>query len=322
MVFTKFMYGPESTYGTAATRTTTLGRVQSYDPDENNSMIYERGLGEGLNPVKTYYGPYNCGASVGFNVVNFDFLKHWIGPKTGSDPWTLTEAIDIEANETSLQPFTFEASNTTESTDDVHIMSGCIGNAFSLTASIGGILSCDASFFGQKTFRDTTATSYTALTEDSYVAINGTWKWGATPTEFTSVRSFTLNYTNGLSPDDNRTLDSRFTKMPVLSAGRIYNGDLTVVLNQALAQTIYTNFYGQTPSSGPVGGTTDAAPTADLEFKIEFVKSDEYATLWLDQASIDSISEPVAVGGGVVLLNFNFTARQGRSNTPIVWGAN
>lgn len=322
-VFTRFMWGGETTYGTAATRDNVLSRVQSFEPQENNSTIYERGLGEGLNIVQSYYGPYLCGATNMFNVNSFEFLKHFIGGRTGAgtagDPYKFNEATSIGESDADLvmQPFTFEAANTTEATDDVQLFTGCIGNEFTLQATIGEIISCNATFFAQKSTRDVTATSYTPSTAKSYLAINGTWKFGATPTEFTSVRAFTINYTNNLDPNNFRTLDNRFIYLPVLSAGRLYTGSLTVYMSQSLATTIYTNFYGQTPTSGPVSGSTDPAVTPDLEFKIELINGTSNASIWLDQCSIDSISSPIAIGGGVVELTFNFTAKYGKDNAPI-----
>lgn len=323
-IFSQFMYGGESTYGTAATRDTVLSRVQTFDPSETNSMIYERGLGEGVNVVKSYYGPYNCGGSINFNVNDFDFLKHFVGPKTGDgaaegSAYTLTEATSVEANNTSLQPFSFEAANITESTDDVQLFDGCVGNDFSLSGTVDSILTCDANFFGRKTYRTTSATNYTASTVSSFVMINGTWKWGSTPSEMSGVRSFTLNYTNGFSPDNFRSIESRFINIPVLQGARGYSGAVTVAASQSLASTIYTSFYGQTPSDGPEDGSSGIEPTADLEFKIEFISGSKYAIIWLDQCSIDNISEPVAIGNGVMLMTFNFTAKYGKGNAPIRW---
>jgi len=39
----------------------------------------------------------------------------------------------------------------------------------------------------------------------------------------------------------------------------------------------------------------------------------------LDQCSIDDISKPIALGGDLVLMSFNGTAREGKNNDPITW---
>ena len=144
-IFSQFMYAGESAYGTLIARDTVHSRVQTFNPTEENNFSYERGLGEGLNVVKTYYGPYNCGATVNFNVNDFDFLKYFVGPKTGAgsvgNPYLLTEATVGLINETnSLQSFSYEAANTSDTTDDVLLFEGCVGNGFALSGQVDRIL--------------------------------------------------------------------------------------------------------------------------------------------------------------------------------------
>lgn len=322
--FSRVMYATESTLGTAVTRTEELSRLQNCALTEENNFIYERGIGEGVNIVKTYYGNYLARIAGSINVNDFDFFKYFIGPKTGAgtsgDKYTLTEATAGNINDTNaLDSFTMELANVTESTSDVEIVSGCVGNSFTLAGSLGRILTANFDIFGQKTVHGTSATSYTAVTLDSYVMINGTWKWGATPTAYSGLREFTLNYTNGFSPEEFFISTSRLMQNVTLPAGRGYTGSVTVVTSQSLADTIYTNFYGQTPTSGPETGSTAVVPTADLEFKIELVNGANYANIWLDQCSIDNISRPIDLGQGLRLMTFDYTAKAGQSNTPITW---
>lgn len=320
-IFSRAMYGTESTYATAATRTSELSRIQSIDPNEDNGFIYEKGLGEGLNVVKTYNGPYNCGANVVFNVNDFDFLKHGVGGKSGAgsvgDPYVLNEAtgIDVTNSDTTINPFSFEYANVTEG-DDVIVYTGCIINDFSLTASVGSILSCNANLFGSKSNRPGSATSYSAVTENSYIMLGGSWKFGTTPSEVTGIREFTINYTNGLTPDDFRNIDSRFISMPTLGAGRSYTGSVTVATNKTTADSIYDTFYGQSGSSGPASDT-EALP--NIEFEIDLINNSKYATLWLDQCSIDNITRGSSIGGGLMLLTFSFTAKSAKDAKFIRW---
>jgi hypothetical protein len=329
--FSKIQYGPEaSAYGTEAVSYTELARVQSIDLDPgDNSFIYDRGLGEGLNISNTYYGPFKSNNnSITFDVVDFDFLKHWIGNLTGAgtaiSPYTLTEATSISttAGIGILQPFSIEELNDNESTDSVNTALGCVGTTFSLEGSIGSKLTCKANFTAQKTLFRTSGETYTAVTDPAFIMLNGTFKWGATPTAISGVQEFTLNYDNGLIFDDEtRDAVSRFQAIPNLGKGRKYTGRIGIKMATALATTIINDFYGY--SSGgvysPNTGSTSISPTADLEFKIELVNGSKYATIWVDQCSIDRLSKPVSLGGGLVILFFEFTAKYGKDNAPIKW---
>lgn len=324
--FLQVMYGGQtSAYGTAATPNTVLARVQSFNGTNENGFIYDRGLGNGINAVATYLGPWSSGGQINFSVVDFDFLKHWIGQKSGAgssgDPYTLTEAsiINVADAASTLQPFTLEAANTYESTDSIEKYIGCVGQNFTLSGEIGGKLECNATFVAQQsTFAAGTPTSYTPNTNSAFVMINGTWKWGATPSALSGVRRFSISYDNGLVTDT-RSLDSRFIGQPVLGQ-RTYNFSFDILMTSGLSTTLFQNFYGTATSPITVAdGSSAIIPTADLEFKVELVNGSNYANIWLDQCSIDRISKPQSVGGGVVVLTIEGTARQGRSNAPITW---
>jgi len=323
-IYSQFMYGTETTYGTSVTRNTVHSRIQSYDPFERNNNIYERGCGEGMNSVKSYYGPYDCGATVNFNVNDFDFLKHWIGPKTGSgtagSPYLLTEATEPLMNSAnSIYSFSYEAANTSDATDDVLLFGGCVGNDFTFNGEVDGILSCSANFFGQKSLSVSSATSYTPSAVSSFVMINGSWKWGSTPSVISGVRRFSMTYTNGMTASDYRDINNRFISRPTLPGNRLYSGTLTVATSTTLAQSIRADFYGQVATSGPEDGSTSVETKANLEFEIDFISGSKYAVIALDACSIDDISEPSAIGNGLVLMTFNFTAREAKSNIPIKW---
>lgn len=321
--FSRAMYADETTFGTAVTRDTVLSRLQNISVSENNNMIYDRGLGEGLNIVKSYYGPYDVDFSGNLNVNDFDFFQYFIGPKSGSGtsgtPYVLTEAtVGLIGETNSIDSFSMEVINTTETTADGKLLSGCVGNGFSLSGSIQNPLTASFEGFAQKAVGITSATSYTASTTDSYMITGGIFKWGATPTTLPGVRSFTLNYTNGMDKNMFRNTSSRLIEKPVLPSGRGYTGTLTVRLTQSLASTIYTSFYGQTHTSGPIDDGTSIS-TADLEFEIDLANGVRGATIWLDQCSINDITNDHDIGGGLRELTFNFTAQAGKGNTPIKW---
>jgi len=321
--FLQVMYGGQtSAYGTAATPDTVLARVQSFNPINENGFVYDRGLNN-MNPVATYLGPWNSGGQIVFSVTSFDFLKHWVGPKSGAgtagDKYLLTEATDIEVNTTSLQPFTAEFANTYENTDSVESHIGCVGTDFTLSGSIGSKLECTANFVSREsTFLTGSPTSYTPVTDSAFVMINGTWKWGATPTSLSGVRSFRISYTGGVITDT-RSLDSRFIGIPVLGQ-RSYKFSFDILMTSGLSSTLIKDFYGTASSPLTVAdGSTSTSPTSGLEFSIDFINGNNYASINLDECSIDRISKPQNIGGGAVVLTIEGTAREGKNNVPISW---
>ena len=319
-IFTKIQYAGETAYGTEGSSYNELARVQSCNMESENSFIYDYGVGEGLNSSNTYYGPFRTRGDISYSIVDFDFLKHWVGPKSGSgtagDPYVLTEATSINVNTSSLQPFSIERYNDTESTASTDYMTGCVGTNFTISGSIGTKVECQASFFGQKSAYRTTGETYTPVTDPAFIMLNGSWKWGATPTALAGVREFTLSMTTKTNPDDTRSVESRFIGMPVIGI-REYKFTVGIIMASALSTTIITDFYGG--GLVPNTGSTSVSPTADLEFEVALVNGNKYATLWLDQCSIDKISKPTDLGGGIVLLTFEGTARLGKGNTPIKW---
>jgi len=318
--YTKIQYATEdSAYGTEGTSYNELPRVQNINPVSENGYIFDRGLGEGMNVSNTYYGPFVSRGNIVFNITDFDFLKHWVGPKSGSgtagDPYVLTEATNLSTSSSDLQPFSLESKNDDESTASVDYYTGCVGDDFELSAERDSKLRCSANFVAQKSGFRTSGESYTANTNNALIMIGGTWKWGTAPTALSGVQSFTINYRNNLNVD-NRSLESRFMNIPKLTI-RDYKITVTILMSESLSSTIITDFYGG--ATTPNDGSSSSTPTSDLEFKPEFVNGDFNAYLWLDQLSVDRISKPASVGGGLVQLTFECTAQKARSNELITW---
>jgi len=318
--FTKVQYaGQTSALQTEGTSYNELARCQSCTIESKNNIIYDRGMGEGLNAVASYLGPYDVTGSLAFDVVDFDILKHWIGPKSGAgtagDHYIITEATSVAFTTTALQPFSIERLNDTEATDSVDVAIGCTGTEFTLSGELGGKLKCEGKWIGRHDLQRETHETYTPNTGNSFIMINGTWKWGATPTALSGIRSFNISYNNGLITDT-RSIEGRFINTPKLGA-RDYKFSITVIMAQALQATLYTNFY--VGALTPEDGSTTISPTSDLEFKIEFINGSKYSTLWLDQCSLDDTVKTTALGGGLVLATFNGTGRLGKGNVPIEW---
>ena len=317
----KIMYGPQtSAYETAGTRTTVLGRVQSFSASPTENLIYDYGVGEGFNSVSTLLSTMDVTGNVQFNPTadGLDFLKHWIGVKSGAgtsgDPYTLTEDDVVGLTSSDIQVFTLEVANDTESTDSVDLYVGCVGTDFTITGEIGQKVVIDANFVARHPQYGTTATSYSTVTTPAFIVVGGTYSFGSSPTSLSGVRSFSWTYTGNYSPGDDRALDSRFISIPVLKQ-RQYDWSLTMSMSQAIASTWKTYFFGA--SGQPLDGSTTSTPTADLEFKIELTNGSENALFWLDQCNVLTMSEPISVGGGRVILTVNGRSRLGRSNAPI-----
>jgi len=325
-MFTKIQYGTEaSAYGTECVSWSEAIRVQSASIESENNFIYDAGLGEGLNAVSTTYGPFDASGSLAFSVVDFDMLKHWIGPKSGAgtagDHYKLTEATALSVSSSHLQPFSIEILNDDGTDSDSSDFGwGCVGKDFSLSGELGGKLEFSGNFVAQKSGFRSTGETYTPNTNSSFVMINGTWKWGATPSALSGVRSFTLNYDNKLNTDT-RTVESRFISIPKLGAPRGYTFEVSIIMANALKTTIINDFYGYETGGvyTPETGSVSTSPTSSLEFELEFVNGSKYGNIQLDECSIDNISKSINLGGDLVLLTFKGTARKGLGNVPIEW---
>mgnify|MGYP007071607537 CR=1 FL=1 len=317
----QYMYGPQtSAFETAGTSTTVLGRVQQFTGRRENRFIYDAGMGEGFNDVATYLGTYECGGNVVFNPVDFDFLKHWIGPKSGSgtagSPYVLTEVNVIGFTSSDIQVFTFEDANVTEATNEVVKYIGCVGDAFTLSGNIGSKLVCNATFLARHTVSSTSATAYTPTTANAFTMLAGVWSFGSTPSALSGVQSFSLSYRNNLNGPSNRDIDSRFIARPVLGIKK-YFFTLDIKMTSALATAIIDAHYSNTNS--PNTGASAANPTADLEFKIALTTGNKLCTLWVDQCAVESIVASKDIGGGLVILRVAGYARLGKDSTPIKW---
>lgn len=326
-IFTKLQYAAEdSAYGTEGTSYTELARVQRGSIESNNGIIYDRGVGEGLNVVNSYYGPFSANGNVAFDVVDFDFLKHFVGNKSGAgtsgDKYTLTEATSIQAASAAagiLQPFSIEVLND-DTSDTVTYATGCVGTSFELSGSIGSKVTCSASFIAQKTHYRSTHETYTPVTDAAFIMLNGTFKWGSSPSTISGVQNFRLSYSNGINPDANRDITSRFIGIPHFGL-REYKFEFGILMASSLATSIINDFYGYSNSGvySPEDGSNSISPTSSLEFTLDLVNGSKYATIQFDEATIDRLAQPIQVGNDLVVLNVAGTAREGKSNAPILW---
>lgn len=319
---TEIQYGGESTYGTEVATTQEIGKVSKFTPTHNNNLMHIQGLGEGRDVTHSLYGVYDCGFDIEWEVSDFAFLKHWIGPQTGSgntsSPYILTENDYVGLNTSTIQCFSMEVNHQDLATDDTDTYTGCVGNNFSLSGQIGSTLKCKASGVARSVTSSTTGTAYTAITTNPWIMAQGTWSWGTGPSAVAGIQSFTVDYSNSLIIS--RDIDSRFIAMPIAGI-RSYKFSIVVKMTSTIATTFRDVFYGQ--ANSPVTGVASASVIPDYELKILFSEGssagNRNAYLWLDACSIDSISKDISVGGDVVALTISGTAQTGRSNVPISW---
>ena len=309
-IMTKVQFASQtSAFETEGTSYTEISKVQSCNINGENGNIYSRGLGEGLNASTTHYGPYNVSGDINFNVVDFAFLKHWIGPMTGAgtagDKYTLTEYTSIGLTTSDLQPFSIEKSNDTEAAKSVQFAVGGIGTDFTLSGSIGSELNCAGNFVARHDGFRATGQAYTPVTTNAFVMINGTWKWGATPSALSGVRDFSISVTNQFDFETTRSLNSRFIGL-IAPAPREYKATVGIIMSSSLSTTIINDYFGNVDSGvyTPEDGSNSISPASSLEFKVELMNGNRYAIINLDECAIDKISIPSEIGGGLVIMTF------------------
>lgn len=325
-MYTKVQYGAESSaYGTETGSYTEAIRVQSINIESDNGFIHDIGIGEGLNASNTYYGPFDSSGSINLNLTDFDLLKHWIGPKSGAgtvgDPWILTEAEYLSTSSSNLQPFSIEVKNDdAEDSISANVGLGCTGSSFGLTCDIGERLKFNGDFVAQKSGFRSTGETYVPNTESSFIMINGTFKYGTSPVALPGIQSLSLNYDNKLVLDT-REIDNRFLGIPKLGAPREYKGSVSIKMNNALKTTIINGFYGNLTTGLYTPNIADVSPTDSVEFEVTLYSKTKVCVIQLDNVVIDKLVNSVSLGGGLVLLSFEFTARESKGNEFVKWWA-
>lgn len=311
------LYGLESTYGTAVTASTSIGRLQSVNVTVNNAPIKLRGLGSGPNVKDSLFGPLDVRFSWEQELHDADIFKLAVGPKTGAgtsgSPYVMTEASAVST--TQLPFFTFEGSSN-DTTDEGVILEGCVIESFQCTFAMNATARVSFNGVAESMSNVSSSQTYTEATTKPFVFHQITVKWGATPTALGRVVSGQVGMNNNLVVY--RGLGSRFIVQPELGL-RDYTFTLTVYMSETSYETLRTSFYGGT--STPNTGVASAAfPTTD---KLHILASEGSSTgnrniqFQLDEAVIDSMSQPAAVGSGLVQVTFNGHAHKGISNQPV-----
>lgn len=314
-IFSRVMYGTESTYGTAVTRDTVLPKIRSASPVQVINKTYDASVGEGANVVASNKTGIDAGGNnnLWMTPSGNDFLQFFVGPITGAgtsgDPYVVTEATDITD-----YSFSCEMSNAQSSANSGFLLSGCVGNTFSISGSVGSTITFDSSFVAQKGVFLSTITSYTKVSEEPYVMVGGTFLYGGST--LSGVRAFTYNFSNGLlSGDDTRNADTLFIEKPAMGV-RTHSGEVSVKMSSSIATSIIADYYGQTATSGPVD---DGATITGKELNFTFKRGSERLQIYLDEVTIDDVPVVYDLAQGIVIITFPFTARYGKDNKPIRW---
>lgn len=317
-LFTPLQYASETTYGTPVAVTTAVGSVQSLTPTNANNFTFVYGPNRKLQ--RAVYGTYTTGLTGLFQLHDFAFLRHFVGPLSGSgtavSPYTLTIA-DFTGLESSgyMQPFTLEQGDISDDTKTTY--TGCVGADFSLSGSVGSIIDCSFNIISQKPTDSATATAYTEPTTLPWTFQSGSFFYGTTPTEIPEITSFSISYNNSLIQHWGGG-NGRFMRQPLM-AQLVITFTLTLRATSSQYQALKDNFYGA--SNTPTDATSSATAALNNEFKIELTEgtSARQADIWLDNVYSTDISEAVAVGGdNIVEFTLSGRASDGRNSSAFV----
>ena len=332
MVFTdrrtEIMYGTESTYGTAVSATTAIGKITNFTVNENQGIIGLRGVGEGRNINQWIYGNYDVSGTISWEVSDFTFMQYAVGPLTGAGtsdaaPKILTEADEYGTGASDINSFTMVVNDEDSSADQEDTYTGCILGEITVQGTEGGRVTATAPWVGQSSSKDTTiANPYTKVTINPYlVSQTSSIKWGATPSALAKIVSWSVTLRNNFIAF--RSVGTRFIEQPV-AGPRDYLFTVTLRDSQAILATLESNFLNDASSPyTPTDAVASGSPTASLELEIKFGEGvgsgDRKATIGLDETTLFDHSRAISIGGGIVQKTYNGGAKEGKNSTPMVW---
>lgn len=322
---TALQYGSESTYGTEVATTNAIGKVTNFTPTRNNNLLPLRNVGSGRNVTQSLWGPYDSGGTIDAQLHDFDFLKYWIGPKSGAgtsgNPYVLTESAIIgTTSSTDILPFSLEVGAEEGATDAVNTYVGCVGNTFTLNGSIGNPITGNFVFIAKTHVPSTTATAYTEPSTPPWMYQQITYKYGTGLTAIAKVQSWSITMTNNLFTYRD---SSRFIEKPEPGM-RDYTWTMTVLASDANKTAFEEAADGS--STGPVSGQTTAYYQESEGFQVlmqEGTNSGQrQAQIKLANCWIDNVSKPVPVGNELTLLTITGGARSALNNNFVTWWTN
>ncbi len=326
---TRVQYKEESAYGVQAGAVDTVisGKVKNFNPDLNNTLTRTQGMGEGRNETQTLIGNFDIKWSMDIECATDipTFLEFLIGTKAGSGttaaPWYLEEADRVAyTGSPVLGSFKMEVGSEAGTVDDVDTYFGCIMNKATFNFAINTSLTVSIEGFAKIPISGTTTTAYTANTDLVYMSQQANFKWNGSIVA--RVQSGNLVIDNKFDPDENRGLGSRFLLEPQPNE-RTYDWTIVVKMTATIATTLRNHFYGQVNT--PIDGVLNSELTQYaliLPFSEGAATGDKNINILLSENSIDSISKPVSIGGGLVEATITGHGKKGTtdtSNKPIKW---
>ena len=320
------LYGGESAFGSGATPGSNIGIVTNFAPTFKNNNIRIYGVGDGRNATDTAYGNLDISGSVDFQVIDFNFLRHFVGVRSGSGtsgaPYELTEADDYSGSTSAgIQTFALEVAGFDETTDDVETYTGCWGIGFTFNFALDAPLTCTANFGAATITGGTTAAGYTANTRIPYLMQSGTFKWGATPSTVTRVQSGSITIAN--NPVPIRQAGSRIV-VGVAAGQRTWDFTIELIMTDSLRTTLEQDLYGQAVGSGPNDGVTTPNPPANKELSMVFaISGTDTGEILLNDCVIEERSKPIPLGNDLIMVTYTGWAHSGgntsNTNQPLRW---
>ena len=321
------IYGGEvGSFGAGGTPNTNIGIVTNFSPSFKNTNLRLHGVGDGRNAILTAYGMLELTGTVDFQVIDFNFFRHLIGPRTGSGtsgaPYVLTEADNYSQSASSgIQIFTMEAAGYDETTDDVETYKGCWINSATLNFSLDTPLNASVNWGASTVTGGTSAAGYTANTRVPYLMQSGTFSWGTTPTAVTRVQSGSITIYN--NPVIMREVGSRFVT-GVAAGQRMYDFTVELIMTDALRATLEQDLYGQAVASGPATGIAAASPPANRELALVFtISGTDTAQILLNDCYIEERTKPIPIGNELIRVTYTGWAHSGgntaNTNQPLRW---
>jgi hypothetical protein len=311
------LYAAESVYGTPVTASTAIGRLQNISLSLNNNPLKSRGLGAGRNVIVSSFGPLDCKWTFDQEFNDGEILKLAVGPRTGSgtagSPYTLTEAVAVST--TDLPFFTLEQISN-DTTYEGMIMSGCVADSLTLSFAVGSAAKLSMSGVGYNVTSVAGTQAYTEVSTKPWVFHQITVKWGAGLSALGRVVSGSFTMDNKIV--SYRSLGSRLINQPEVGL-KDYTFSLVIYMSETSYQTLRTSLYGggATPDLGIVSAAMPITDKMNILFSEGVSAGNRNLLVQLDECILDSLSEPVSLGSGIVQVTFSGHAHKGVSNQPV-----
>lgn len=299
------IYGEETSYGAGATPASgnQFGKVQNFTLNMSNNMFKVRGLGEGRNIQNSVTGPFDVNGSVEAFVNDFTVFQYLVGERQGAgtvaDPYELAERENVGYSAGEIPSLELEVGSEGGSNDDVTTVTGVVLTSATITANQGELVSSTFDWVGRTVSNSTTLISFSPSTNKPFVFHEGSVQFDS---DTLDVMSASVTIENALKTD-HRELGDRFIKQPTTDV-RNYTFSITVrkkfddnagVLSSTELRDV---FYGNTNS--PATSGTITAKQFQLQFSEGAGTGDRVVQIDLENAFVDSWSEPIPLEGGVI----------------------